>query len=143
MKIKNNKGYVGVDVSISILILLIIIPTLTGMIYNVKKTKNGIDRKSQAINIAINSIEAIKGLGIDEATKEKTLDKIKEIYPGFDTVQETLVINNNTYKIEINIQDYTDTDDGNAIGATEGIVKIAKVIVSYKSGSVDLSTVIS
>ena len=143
MKIKNNKGYVGVDVSISIIILLIIIPTLTGMIYNVTKTKNDISRKSEAINIAINSIEAVKGLNIDEATNENAIDKIKEIYSELDEEQLTIIRNDNTYKIEIQIQDYGDTDEGKAKGAEKGIVKIAKVIVTYKSGSVDLSTVIS
>ena len=46
MNLKNNKGYVGIDASIAVLILLIIIPTIAGMIYNVNKTNNLIDRKS-------------------------------------------------------------------------------------------------
>ena len=37
MKIKNNKGFVGVDTSIAIIILLIFIPTITAMIYNINK----------------------------------------------------------------------------------------------------------
>ena len=47
------------------------------MIYNVNKTNNELDRKTEAISIAINTIEAVKGIGVnvinDENFDENTL----------------------------------------------------------------------
>ena len=168
MKLKNNKGYVGIDASIAVLILLILVPTIVGMIYNSNKTKNLIDRKTQAINIAVNTIEAMKGIGVDvinDPTKNipyelKTSlgniytlneDEILTSEPGENNVNTisgiSLTKDDNTYKITVTIQDYADTTEGKTESAQSGYVKIVKAIVEYKSGkdikNVELSTVIS
>ena len=70
MKIKNNKGFVGVDTSIAIIILLIFIPTITAMIYNINKENKNVERKSQALNFAVNVMETAKGIGTKDLTLE-------------------------------------------------------------------------
>ena len=157
MNFRKNNGYVGVDASMAVLILLILIPTITGIIFNINSSKNATTRKTEATSIAANTIEAIKGIGIDEinsSTDEELYEKIKteldNIYTGAtrDGNTITLTKEENTYQIIIeNIEDFADTDEGNAIDADEGIVKKVTVIVNYKSGnkpqSVEISTAIS
>ena len=167
MKLKNNKGYVGIDASVAVLILLILVPTIVGMIYNSNKTNSLIDRKTQAINISINTIEAMKGIGVDvinDTTKNietELATSLSSIYTlnGEIPISKTDVNNvntinglsltkdDNTYKITVEIQDYADTTEGKAQSAQQGYVKIVRAIVEYKFGkeieNVELSTVIS
>ncbi|MCI9063742.1 MAG: hypothetical protein HFJ17_03980 [Clostridia bacterium] len=129
MDFKNNKGFVGVDASIGILILIIIIPIMTGIIYNISRTNSEISRKNKAINIAINKIEEAK-------LSQASLEEIAEEKDG-------------TYKVKVDVQDYADTDEGkNRVPpAKENIVKIVKVTVEYRVGKenreVTLSTLAS
>ena len=84
MNFKNNKGYVITDVSISIIILLILIPVIMGMVYKVNTTKRATESKAEAINILVNTLEAAKGIGVTdlvdsgETTAKKLIfEKIK------------------------------------------------------------------
>ena len=76
---KKNKGYIATDALIAIMIILIIIPTLTGMIYNISKTENAINRKTQAINIAVNAMEVAKGLYVKDLEKGKILETLNNM----------------------------------------------------------------
>lgn len=156
MNLKNNKGYVGVDASIAVLILLIIIPTITGLIFNVNRTNNLIDRKTEAVSIAVNTIESAKGVAVAELTSEKVKGELEGIYTISDITETdvtsdkkvlTTTKDNNTYKIEVQIQDYANTTEGIAQAASTGKVKIVEVIVTYKEGkeqkNIELSTAIS
>ena len=156
MNLKNNKGYVGVDASIAVLILLIIIPTITGLIFNVNRTNNLIDRKTEAVSIAVNTIESAKGVEVAELTSEKVKGELEGIYTISDITETdvtsdkkvlTTTKDNNTYKIEVQIQDYANTTEGIAQAASTGKVKIVEVIVTYKEGkeqkNIELSTAIS
>ena len=66
MKLKNDKGYVLTDVSISVIILLILTPVIMGLVYRINSTKRNSEIKSEAINIAVNSLEAAKGIGVSD-----------------------------------------------------------------------------
>ena len=150
MKIKNNKGFVGVDTSIAIIILLIFIPTITAMIYNINKENKNVERKSQALNFAVNVMETAKGIGTKDLTLENMEKEITNLYS--DEIQQ----NSNTtdgiiniskddvnYNLTITIQDYNEIDDTVA----QNKAKQVKVIVTYLSGGkeqkIELSTAIS
>lgn len=155
MKVKSNKGYVGMDVGIAILVLLVLVPTIAGMIYNVNKTNSLIDRKTEAISIAVNTIESAKGELVEDLTSEKVKEQLIDIYtdciisditdPTETTDKKVLTVTKgeNTYRIQIEIQDYSKL---NRL-AEENKVKIATVIVEFKSGKeqkeINLNTVIS
>lgn len=175
MKLKNNRGYVAIDASIAVLVLLIIVPTIAGMIYNVNKTNNLIERKNEAISIAINTIETVKGIGVHGDINETVIkDKLSEIYTfaedntftsenindeatEFDdkinSIQGTLTKDENTYKIQIHIQDYANTQEAidkknnTGIEVIDELIKIVKVKVTFKSGNqqkdIELNTVIN
>jgi len=162
MNFRKNKGYVAIDASIAVLVLLIIIPTIAGMIYNVNKSNDLIDRKTEAISIAINTIETVKGIGVSGDINETVVrNKLSDIYTltedntftseniddKINSIQGTLTKDENTYKIQIDLQDYANTTEGKAQTASSGYVKTAKVIVTFKSGkqekNIELNTVIS
>lgn len=163
MNFRKNKGYVGVDASIAVLILLIIVPTLVGMIYNLNKTNSFIDRKTEAISIAVNTIEILKGIGInglnDEGFDETVVttemsrlytltdDDIPTIEVGENNINSikgiTLNKNENTYKITIDIQDYANTEEGEAKSAYSNKVKIVTATVGFRSGNQEKNIVLS
>lgn len=51
MDLRKNQGFTGVDISISMIIILIFIPTIFGMVYNIQKTNQSVNRKSTAVGI--------------------------------------------------------------------------------------------
>ena len=89
-KMKNNKGITGVDITISIIILALFISLITSMFYNVTIIGKSINRKSDAVYIAVQVIEAVKQLGYSElptgdnaGTSIYTLEELCEmIYAG-------------------------------------------------------------
>lgn len=60
MKIKNNKGYTGVDVAVAVVILMIFISTISALFYNLSFVSKRLERKTVATNMAVNIIETMK-----------------------------------------------------------------------------------
>ena len=150
MKIKNNKGFVGVDTSIAIIILLIFIPTITAMIYNINKENKNVERKSQALNFAVNVMETAKVIGTKDLTLENMEKEITNLYSAeiqqnSNTTDGIINISKDdvNYNLTITIQDYNEIDDTVA----QNKAKQVKVIVTYLSGGkeqkIELSTAIS
>ena len=100
MKIKNNKGFVGVDTSIAIIILLIFIPTITAMIYNINKENKNVERKSKALNFAVNVMETAKGIGMKDLTLENMEKEITNLYSA--EIQQNSNTNKTQYIYRIN-----------------------------------------
>lgn len=150
MKIKKNKGFVGVDTSIAIIILLIFIPTITAMIYNINKENKNVERKSQALNFAVNVMETAKGIAMQDLTLENMEKGITNLYSTEIQQNSNMtdgIINiskdNVNYNLTITIQDYNEIDNTVA----QNKAKQVKVIVTYLSGGkeqkIELSTAIS
>lgn len=151
MKFKNNKGFVGIDTSIAIMILVILIPTITAIIYNINKENKSIERKSQALNSAINVMETAKGMDVNDLNLENLENEITNFYASDAILANTDltdgIINIKkdkiNYNLEITIQDYNEKDET----VPKGVVKEVKVIVTYlvggKEESIDLATPIS
>lgn len=152
MNVKNNKGYFAIDASVAIIVLLIVVPFIAGMIYNVTKSNSGMSRKTEAVNIAINSIEAIKGIGIENLNDANTFETnvknaIKSRYDNLNEEDMTIEKASSTYQISFEIKDYASTEEGMSVNAVENKVKIIKIIVKYRMGrttkEVTLNTAIS
>lgn len=156
MNLKQNKGYVGTDIAIAVIILLILIPTIMGMTFNANASKNATNVKAGATNVAVNTIEAAKGIGPGEdLTIENirtALDGENEIYngnveqedPSNDNSPLIITTDKGTYKVNIEITDYA---DGKGDDTQPDLVKTVKVTVTFKAKnqqqSIELSTVIS
>ena len=165
MNLKNNKGYVGVDISIAVIILLILVPVIMGIVYNVNASRNATKVKSGATNIAVNAMEAAKGIDSSILTANSIISSLSsDIYNGqieSTTLEEDeafsddeisgtyttysyVAVNTSEagYKLKILVKDYKNQNPE----AIEGVVKTVKATVIYKvgnkKGSIDLSTVV-
>ena len=133
MKIRSEKGFTGIDIAVSVVIMFIFISVVAMLVYQVNSTAKRIELKSDAIYIAINEIEQTKINGIEVyAGKNETTGAIKnneEVKEGF---YETLTV-----------VDYTDIEPS----AQADVVKKVTVEISYmfqgKKQSVELSTILS
>lgn len=157
MKLRNNKGYVMTDASIAIIILLILVPTIMAMVYNVNATRRATEAKSEAINIVTNAIEAAKGISLSELNDQAILESIQtDIYNNKMTINEETVDEKNiykgiiktdkaSYKIFINIVDYKDGKQ-NDDTIIENVVKTVTATVKFRINGTDkeisLSTVL-
>ena len=147
MNLKNNKGYVITDVSIAIIILLIFIPVIMGMVYGIDTSKLSTEIKSEAINIAINTIEAAKGLPIEDVTQDNILTEVSNMgtYNNADITGTIVVIETSkaSYKLEVNVEDYNTINNN----ADSNVVKTVTAIVTYKvkgtEKNIELSTVVN
>lgn len=147
MKIKHNKGYVGVDLTISLMILIILIPTITAMTFNINSVSNGIKRKTEALSIATNVMESAKVVYEEnkitsDVFLNKLINKVKSMYIDeetddeiFETVDDSTLlgtIDKSMYRIKIDVEE----KDGNkAVVNTEVRYKIGN-----KEESVNLKT---
>ena len=137
MKIKNEKGIVGADIAISVVVIFIFVSLISMLIYNINLLTVGQERMSEAIYIAINEIEGLKIDGYD-MYKDSNLSVNNGVVVDNEMVKEG-------YYKTITVIDYTDLE-GNE-DKTAGIVKKTTVTISYMHNgepqSVELSTVLS
>ena len=118
MKIKEEKGITGIDITISILVITLFVSLLITLFYNLNANSQTIQRRTEATNIAINLIE--KGNVAENSPYYQTISVI-----DFSKMKEN--------------QEKTDI--------TSNLVKKVTVEISYKdrnqTESVRLSTILS
>ena len=158
MNLKNNKGYTGVDVSVAIIIIMLFIPTIFGMTYNINKTKANIAKKSYASQIATQILNIAKTTEYEKIDKgfneqatndnENFLNKLinifgtpvsnhtyndaapdnSYIYKFFNTTKD----NGDIFEIQVGVKNYYPEDNNLP---EKDIIKKIKVIVAYSVGS--------
>ena len=147
MNLKNNKGYVITDVSIGVIILLILVPVIMGLIYGINTSKLSAEVKTEAISIAVNTVEAAKGLPMEEVTQGGVLTAVSNMdtYKNKATITGTTAVietNKASYKLEVNVQDYNEINNN----ANPNVVKTVIAKVTYKvkgeEKNIELSTVV-
>lgn len=140
-----NNGFAGIDISISMIIILIFIPTIFGIVYNIGKINAEVKRKTAAINIATNVLEIIKmedysNLNIQNSTLNEDLSTKYEKSTYTNTEKEetgysyvyykTEGSKNEHYQIQIGIKNYYPSDIDKL-----DYVKQVKVRVFYPYGN--------
>ena len=137
MNFHNEKGYTGIDISVSVVILFIFVSIISMMIYQMNSSSKEVQLKTDATYLAINEIENIKNQGIDEYIG-------KSVANGNNVITENQEVEEGYYKT-VTVIDYTDID-GNQ-DKTKDLVKKSNCKISYmfkaKEQSVELSTVLS
>ena len=150
MNLKNNKGFAGVDISISIILILIFVPTLFGAIYSIQRNNNWVKRESQAIRIASDVLEIAKAQDYDDVTFESNSNFVESLNTKYGNCN----ISSNTaecsctgqdgeyYKINVDVSNYYPT----GTESSEDLVKKVNVIVTYMLGNdektVEIATVL-
>ena len=161
MNLKNNKGYTGIDVSVAMIIILIFIPTIFGIIYNLQRIRVRTEREANAIDIATDVLEIAKNLEytdvvISNQNEFKTKLDTRYSNATYDSSIDTQETNYNYmyyahtgtnkehYRIQIGILNYH--PDGETNIESKDFVKRIKVKVTYPIGkttkSIDISTVL-
>lgn len=136
MNIKNQKGYTGIDIAISVVVLFIFVSIIAMLSYSINSSAKEIDLKSEATAIAVEEIEKLKN---------KNFTKISEMESSNNEEQLPVEGDNKEgfYKTII-IKDYNDLTEEKKV---PGLVKQATVKISYqfkgKEQSVELSTIFS
>lgn len=148
MKIKNNKGLTGVDVTIAVIILTIFVSLIANMFYNVSQIGNAVNRKSEATYVAVQIIEAMKQVnyddlptGLTEDTTAINLEKLNELL-----IDEDKIVLKNGYSVDINVENYKKIKGEKEGEELEDILKRVTVTVKYnekaKEQTVELTTVV-
>ncbi len=138
MNFRSEKGFTGIDIAVSVVIIFIFISIIAMLSYRINSTSKEIQLKSDAIYVAINEIEDAKSKGLEEF-------KGRSVADGNSVVVENVETEKQGYYKTITVLDYTDLD-GNA-DKTKDIVKKVTVKITYmykaKEQSVELSTLLT
>lgn len=129
MKLKSEKGITNIDVILSIIVISIFITIITVISGNLQKNNDLLERETEALYYAVDTIEDIKGQSFDILPK-KGSNKIQ----GVLTLQDGYILDKNgkttPYYRTITVQDYTDLPEGN--GKQAEILKKITVEIAYK-----------
>lgn len=129
MKLKSEKGVTNIDIILSVILILIFITLITVISGNLQKSNDLLERETEALYYAVDTIEDIKGQSFDILPK-KGSNKIQ----GVLTLQDGYILDKNgkttPYYRTITVQDYTDLPEGN--GKQAEILKKITVEIAYK-----------
>lgn len=137
MLIKEEKGFTGIDIAISLIVITIFIAMIANLIANINLTAQDTNRKTIATSYAVQEIEKINAQGYIESydskgiTKEDIL-KEEDIYNGSEFTG---------YNKKVVIRDYVLVV--NDTTKKSNIVKEITVNISYKVGNKEKNVKIS
>lgn len=142
MDIRSQKGYTGIDIAISVIVITIFISLIAVLIYRFNSSSNEVQLKSKATEIAIDEIEKVKAAGFK--TYEEMDQTTKEDKEGNSLVNQSVEEEHGFYKT-ISVEDYTDTENNE--DKISNLVKRVTVTISYmvkgQEQQVSLSTLLS
>lgn len=124
MKLKNNKGFTGIDISVAIVVFIIFSSIVITLFYNTTITSKKIERKAIATNLCINIVETLKECEFDSLTTTGDTPTLISLETLRTISGETLEIPNG-YEAQITIENYKG----------ENIIKILEVIINYKENN--------
>ena len=132
MDLREQKGFAGSDIIISVIILFIFVSLISTMFYNFNISGKEVERRSEAVNIAVSEIEQIKINGFSQLIDGNDISCEKKAVGGKDGYYKT-----------ITVEDYADTDTTKQ----KDVVKKVNVKITYKfknqEQNVELSTILS
>ncbi len=153
MNFKSNKGVTGIDIVIAMLILMVTVPTMFGIAYNLTKDNNYGRRESYAVKIATEIIETAKATEFDEISFKsgslftEELDKNYKKTSKIDSETEEEIYEYTYYTCEGNDKEHYQIQIGllKKSDAQQDLAKKIKVTVIYPVGNkekeIDISTV--
>lgn len=130
VKMKSEKGYVGVDIVISVIVLFIFVSFIATLSYRVNSSSKEVELKSKAAEIAIAEIELIKNKTWNDITTEDT------------AYRETTEVEQGYYRTII-VEDYHDIDPTKKTDIVKKITVRIQYMFKGEQESVELSTIIA
>lgn len=139
--IKGQKGYTGIDITISIIIITVFIAVIANLITNINLNSKNIERKSVATSYAIQEIENIKAQGYTQYYEGKGIEE--------EFVEENDILDSDNnfsgYHKKITIKDYSliQKNINNDNSKISNLVKEVTVEISYSLGNNENNVIIS
>lgn len=131
MNIRSEKGITNIDITVSIILITIFVTIIGTLAYSINSNTMAMEKRTEAINYAINEIEKLKATNIDE----------------LESMEVSENIGSTGYYKKITVTDYADFEKNQGKGIVRNLVKQVKVEISYKQGketkTIDLSTLIT
>lgn len=137
MNLKKNKGYAGIDISISIIIILIFIPTIFAITYNIQALNSETQREGIALNIATAILEKAKAIGYENVS----VNGISYGTIDHEGVYYHIGPNKEHYKIEISVSNYY--PEGTVDSEKKDLIKKVNAKVTYPVGNTEKKVEIS
>lgn len=135
--LKDNKGFTGLDISVSLIIIVISITVIASMFYSLYLSGTGLKRNVIATDYAINILEKIQTMDYDDVNYnnlnlKNELDSVisnegASVQSRFEGGNYIVTVNN--YKISVNIENYSETHS-----LPNDYIKIIKVSIEYNLG---------
>lgn len=142
MKFYSEKGYTGVDIAISVIVIFIFVSLISFLIYRFNSSAKEVELKSEATSIAIEEIEKLKQEGFE---KYDGMDKDTKEDKDGNSLENQKIENKEGFFKTLIVEDYADMDDNKK--KIPNLVKKVTVKISYmfqaKEQSVELSTILS
>lgn len=130
MNVKSEKGYTGVDIAISIVVLFIFVSLIAMLSYHLNSSAKEIELKAQATEIAVGEIEKLKN---------ESFDKIDDS----EASEASEIPEQRGFYKKVDVEDYADIDTNK----DSEIVKRVIVTIQYNykktPQKIELSTIIS
>ena len=139
-KMKQNNGFTGLDLSISVIVILISVAVISTMIYNLYLSGSGIKRNVIATDYAINILETINAteyskvaFNTGDDTLKNELDNLLDPNDSFESsiIDNKYIFDVNNYNISVTIEKYSDKFN---TGEKEDYIKIVTVKIEYSLG---------
>lgn len=135
MKLKSEKGFTGIDITVAIIIITLFVSIISVVFYNFTKSSKAIERKTEATYIATDIIEKIKALDYDNVIITDDTNIVDYKNNGEKIINVNI---SEGYTANIKVENYKQNEDD--------LVKMVTVTVSYKIGKeiekVELTTTI-
>lgn len=159
MNFRNNKGFTGIDISVAVIVILIFIPTVFGIVYNMQKTRVKTERQAEAVDIATNILEVVQTIsysGISTDNNSLLITKLNGkgytnpsspvSEDGFSNITYSHIGKNDVhFRVKVGVKKIVSEEDASLENPPD-LLKQVKVMVEYPIGnstkSIDISTLI-
>lgn len=136
MKFRSEKGFTGIDITVAIIVILLLMSIISILFFNITKSSKSIDRKSEATFLATTIIEDIKAQEYDNLAITNGFVNVKD-YSYSNNNKVSVVANNEIkdgYTTTLNVYTYV-PDSVTDRTEVNDLVKVITVKVEYKLGN--------
>lgn len=135
MKIKDEKGFTGIDITVAVIIIMLFMTLIGTIFYNITASHRQLERKTEATYIAIDVMEKLKAQNYNDLiVGEYNNNTIAKILKD-EIIEEG-------YSLKVTIKNYNTPEE-----TGYDLVKIITVKVEYKVGknteNVELKTTVT
>ena len=142
---RSEKGYTGVDISISVIVLFTFVSIIATLSYSFNSSAKEIELKSKATEIAITQIETMKNINFADIEDRSITNGNSQYLPTDTTkqVEEVEGEENRGFFRRVTIEDYADSEPEKRAGFVKKITVQIQYRFKGKAQTVELSTIVS